>query len=177
MKEVTSLYEMLQGLQNRQDSLLPNGFGNLWLGNIVYLLGGDPEVSSCRGEVYAYSLKEDVLTIETQEAWCVQEGFMQAIQKAYPKLRVYYISEEEGGYCLTNDRDRVFFKDRYLLDGSPDLHEFFGSLTDLIQFVEKRVGHPVGASLADVEEALEAYCETHEEEDCWFAVCEVEVVE
>ena len=39
-EEVTDLYNKIQQLQNMNEPLEPNGFGNLWLGCLVKLLGG-----------------------------------------------------------------------------------------------------------------------------------------
>lgn len=39
--EVAALYKTIQDLADMDESLLPNGFGKLWLGNLVHILGGD----------------------------------------------------------------------------------------------------------------------------------------
>ena len=50
-EEVTDLYSKIQQLQNMNEPLEPNGFGNLWLGCLVKLLGGDYGQIYCRGHI------------------------------------------------------------------------------------------------------------------------------
>ncbi len=47
-KEVQDLYSKVQQLQNMEEPLEPNGFGNLWLGCLLTILGGDWEKVYCR---------------------------------------------------------------------------------------------------------------------------------
>lgn len=49
-KEVLDLNKKMERLENRKKSLVKNGFGNTWLGNLVESLGGDWEKVYCRGE-------------------------------------------------------------------------------------------------------------------------------
>ena len=49
-KEVCDLYEKMLSLEEREESLVENGFGKSWLGNLVTLLGGDWNTIYCRGE-------------------------------------------------------------------------------------------------------------------------------
>lgn len=50
-------------MEKRKTSILPNGFGKMWLGNLVYKLGGDWEKLRCRGEITDFSLDGNVLTM------------------------------------------------------------------------------------------------------------------
>lgn len=42
-KELSDLNRKMEKLENRKKSLVKNGFGNSWLGNLVKYLGGDWE--------------------------------------------------------------------------------------------------------------------------------------
>lgn len=81
LKEVKSLHKIIKQLEARKKSLLPNGFGKLWLGNLVKKLGGDPEKVRCRGEIIDYDLTDNVLTIHQETAWCEQEGVRETIEE------------------------------------------------------------------------------------------------
>ena len=48
-KEVCDLYEKMLSLEEREESLVENGFGKSWLGNLVTLLGGDWNTIYSRG--------------------------------------------------------------------------------------------------------------------------------
>lgn len=64
LKEVKSLHKNLKYIDKRKTSILKNGFGKWWLGNLVTKLGGDWEKYRCRGEITGYELNDNVLTIE-----------------------------------------------------------------------------------------------------------------
>ena len=88
LKEVKSLHKVLKYMEKRKTSILKNGFGKMWLGNLVHKLGGDWEKSRCRGEITDFSLDGNVLTINQETAWCEQEGVRQIIEKTYPSIKV-----------------------------------------------------------------------------------------
>ncbi len=50
-EEVAALHNTIKDLDQREESLLPNGFGKLWLGNLVHALGGDWNDIYCRGHI------------------------------------------------------------------------------------------------------------------------------
>ena len=50
-EQVKDLYQKMKSLSDNPESLLENGFGKLWVGNLVYLLGGNTENIYCRGEI------------------------------------------------------------------------------------------------------------------------------
>ena len=49
-KDIRDLYKKMKSLEDSEKSLIENGFGNTWLGNLVTILGGDYHKISCRGE-------------------------------------------------------------------------------------------------------------------------------
>ena len=42
-KDLKSLYDKMMRLEKRKKSLIENGYGNNWIGNLVTQLGGDWE--------------------------------------------------------------------------------------------------------------------------------------
>lgn len=110
LKEVRSLYRILKYIDNRKTPIVPNGFGNRWLGNLVTKLGGNWESCRCRGEILDYHIDGNVLTIYQSTAWCEQEGVREIIEKAYPSIKVYYREEEPGAKCIaqTIPVERIF---------------------------------------------------------------------
>ena len=51
LKDVRSLYKALKYIDKRKTSIIKNGFGKWWLGNLVVKLGGNWEKYRCRGEI------------------------------------------------------------------------------------------------------------------------------
>ena len=98
IKEIHDLNNKLMKLDNMKEPLVPNGFGNLWLGCLVKILGGDVEKVYCRGDIteFSYNEEDDVLTIDTQTAWAEMEEVRHFIENVYPGLKIYYYEEESG---------------------------------------------------------------------------------
>ena len=168
-KEVRSLYKTIKANDKRKTSRVKNGFGTLWLGNIVDSLGEDWEKLRCRGEITSYQLDGNVLTIYQNTAWCEQEGFRQCIERKVPSIKVYYREEEPGcDVFYTNDVDRIYFPERYLLDNY-DEPLYYKTIEEAAESVSEIVGHDVAPTVEAIEEALNNYEEEHEDEDVFYS--------
>ena len=178
-KEVRKLNSVLKYMEKRKTSILSNGFDKMWLGNLVYKLGGNWEELRCRGEITDFSLDSNVLTINQQTAWCEQEGVREIIEKSFPSIKVYYMEQESGCevFC-TNDASGEYFPERYFLDSYEDW-EYFETLDDAAKFVSNIIGHEVEPSVDEIDKALDKYVEEHEEEneDIFYSFHEFKVVE
>ena len=91
-----------------------NGFGLLWLGNIVGNSGidaydetGDFAKYRCRGEIYEYEMNGEEITIHTETAWCPMLQMWKAVCDKYcPDAEIRYEAEEPGDCLyLTNEPD------------------------------------------------------------------------
>ena len=103
-KEIKSLYDLMQNLQNMEKPSKPNGFGTSWLGCLVDALGEDWENVSCRGSWNGLELVGDVLKFNTETAWAPCDGTLELVLKKFPSLRYYYRTEEPGMVIYeTND--------------------------------------------------------------------------
>ena len=166
-------------MEKRKTSILSNGFDKMWLGNLVYKLGGNWEELRCRGEITDFSLDGNVLTINQQTAWCEQEGVRLIIEQTFPSIKVYYMEQESGCevFC-TNDASGEYFPERYFLDSFEDW-EYFETLDEAAKFVSKIIGHEVEPSADAIDKALDDYVEKHEEEneDIFYSFHEFKVVE
>lgn len=178
-KEVRKLNSVLKYMEKRKTSILSNGFGKMWLGNLVYKLGGNWEELRCRGEITDFSLDGNVLTINQQTAWCEQEGVRLIIEQTFPSIKVYYMEQESGCevFC-TNDASGEYFPERFFLDSFEDW-EYFETLDEAAKFVSKIIGHEVEPSADAIDKALDNYVEEHEEEneDIYYSFHEFKVVE
>lgn len=174
-KEVRSLYKTIKANDKRKTSRVKNGFGTLWLGNIVDSLGEDWEKLRCRGEITSYQLDGNVLTIYQNTAWCEQEGFRQCIERKFPSIKVYYREEEPGcDVFYTNDADRIYFPERYFLDNY-DEPLYYETIEEAAESVSEIVGHDVAPTVEAIEEALNNYEEEHEDEDVFYSFHEFDI--
>lgn len=179
LKEVRSLHKILKYIDKRKTTILKNGFGKWWLGNLVHKLGGDWEKYRCRGEITDYSLDGNVLTINQETAWCEQEGVRRIIEEKFPSIKVYFMEEEPGcGVFYTNDSSGDYFPERYFLDSYED-SEYFETIEEAAKYVSEMVGHEVEASVNGVSQALDDYVEKHEEDnpDLFYSFHEFTVLE
>ena len=141
-EEVAALHKTIQNLADMDESLLPNGFGKLWLGNLVHVLGGDWEKIYCRGHILDYSLENGILKINTETAWGEMSDVRHLIETKYPSLQIFF-QTEECGMCIfqTNDATGEIFPERYLLDWNDEknntyIWEYFKDLPAVIQYLK-----------------------------------------
>ena len=74
-KDIRLLHDALKYIDKRKTTIVPNGFGKWWLGNLVTRLGGNWEQYPCLGDITSYSLEsETTLLIWQNTAWGEQEG-------------------------------------------------------------------------------------------------------
>ena len=156
-EEVAALHQTIQTLEQRKESLLPNGFGKLWLGNLVHALGGDWEKIYCRGQILDHSLDNGLLFISTETAWGEMSDVRHFIQFKYPSLEIYFQTEEPG-MCIfqTNDHTGEYFPERWLLDwndeaGNLYLWEYFKDLPAVIEYLKNN-----GIITKDIQPTREA---------------------
>lgn len=166
-KEVRSLYNVIKCNENRKTSRVKNGFGKLWLGNIIDQLGYSWEQYRCRGEIIDYQMDGDELVIYQSTAWCEQEGFREVIQLKFPSITVYY-RQEEPGCDVFSTNSFEYFPDRYFLD-SYEEPLYFETLSEATDTVSSIVGYKVEEDVRAIEDALDKYLEEHEKEYLFYS--------
>ena len=176
-KQVKEIYKTLKYMEKRKTPVVRNGWGKLWLGCLISKFGGDWEKYTCRGEILDYYYEDDVLTINQETAWAEQEGVRIFLEQKFPEIKIFY-SEEEPGFDVynTNDADGTYFTDRYFLDGY-DQQEYYETIDQAVKDVSEIVGHPVEATVEDIQEALYEYIESQEDEDLFYSFHEFNITE
>ena len=141
-EEIAALHKTIQDLEQREESLLPNGFGKLWLGNLVHALGGDWNDIYCRGQILDYSLENGILKINTETAWGEMSDVRHLLETKYPSLQIFF-QTEECGMCIfqTNDATGEIFPERWLLDWNDEkknvfIWEYFKELSAVIEYLK-----------------------------------------
>lgn len=176
-KEVTELNTILERMNSRKEPKHPNGFGNLWLGELVIELGLDWEKLRCRGEITDYNCDEECVTIYQQTAWCEQEGVRQAIETKFPSIKVYFLEEEPGcEVYYTNDINGDWFSERFLLDGE-EVWEYFETIEEVSEYVNQTYGLTTKADLEDIQMQLEEYVEGYDDDDFYLKLHEFKCVD
>lgn len=164
-EQLQKLYDtMLSIAAMPSPGLLENGFGSSWLGNLVMALGVDPRKQTdfrCRGEYYNVELNVvGWLTFDTVTAWCEADDTRRLIEKCFPGVDLYYLSEEFGcGYWETNDIQGRHFSERYYFctEDYEDYDEgnYYSDLSELCDTVSKATGTAGLTTFEECEQALQ----------------------
>lgn len=175
-EEVEDLLEKLTALQQREISLVENGFGKNWLGNVVKVYGGDPESIECRGSYESPVVRDGVLVVDTETAWNEMRPTWDFVCQQYKTLRYYFKAEESGNeYYVTNDADKKYFPERYILEQNEADTEYFETETAFFAAVAERTGTKIN-SWDTMQEAIENY-NADDEDDCPIMAGAFEVVD
>lgn len=173
-KEVCDLYEKMRSLEQREESLVENGFGKNWLGNLVTLLGADWHKVFCRGSWYDLEKDgEKTLRFWVESAWSDPDQVIDLLKEKYPSLEFIFRAEEPGmNYYVTNDATGDYFE-RYALDADGEQTYYWeGELNELLRDVENIVGKKV-ETLAEANDAIDKYNEENVDEWCQLIVFKV----
>lgn len=179
-KEIMDLSKRMERLENRKKSLINNGFGNTWLGNLVNNLGGDWENVYCRGGWMCreWNKEKNTLTFTTETAWQEMKEWRKFIESCYKTIKILYVTEEPGmGIYKTNDLDEIFFKAKFVLDYGEDV-EYFETLDQAIVFIEELTGITIEEKTVNgIQGKLDEYVEENDEEDLFYSFHEFEQVD
>ena len=164
-KELSQLYDMLVKMSKNAAPTIPNGFGNMWLGELVNMLGCDWEKFACRGEVIDFDMDDTTLRIIQGTAWCEQEGVRQAIERRFPSIKVYFRDEEPGmGIFCTNDAEGLYFSEKYFVDDGEEV-DYCEDLDELKNVIESITGDSLECDIDAIQKAITAYNEKNEDND------------
>lgn len=176
-EQAKDLYEKIDSLAKMEEPLVENGFGKLWMGCLVNLLGGDWNKVYCRGEIIDYNLNGDLLSIDCETAWDEMPEFRHFVEQQYPGSKIYY-QVEECGNCVyaTNDTDGEFFKDRYCLDSYDGL-EYFETIEEAAKYIGERIGKELKHDFTEIDKAIDDYLEEHDDDEDWMSFHKFEVAD
>ena len=164
-EQAKDLYEKIDSLSKMTEPLVENGFGKLWMGCLVNLLGGNWDKVYCRGEIIDYNLTDDHLSIGCETAWGEMPEFRHFLEQQYPGSKIFY-QVEECGNCVyaTNDTGGEFFPDRYCLDSYDGL-EYFETIEEAAKYIGETIGKELPSDFAEIESAIDDYMEEHDNSD------------
>ena len=94
--ELVELKEKLDYLNSLPAPYSTNGFGKLWCGCLVELLGGDINKVHCRGEIDSYEFYGTTLCMTVMSAWSELKEWRRFIKSKFPNIFIVYRAEEPG---------------------------------------------------------------------------------
>ncbi len=155
-RQVNSLYRIMKNLQERKTSLLENGFGTTWLGNLVHRLGANPSKVYCRGDWSNLVKHEGYISFDCEHAWSRPDEVEELIREKYDELDIYFITEELGmDIFQTNDEDGIYFKERVIIDGEDSGMEYYTE-DEALKALSEMLGEEL-TSWEDAEDAVTSY--------------------
>ena len=121
------------------------------------------------GEITEFEIGDDGLLLMNLEcAWDELPEFRHFIEQQYPGSKIYYINEESGmGIYTTNDKDGLYFRERYLLDMYDDI-EYFETLETAAKYVSEKIGKQLEPDVKVIQDACDEYYEGHDEDENFF---------
>ncbi len=177
-EQAKDLYEKIDSLAKMEKPLVENGFGKLWMGCLVNLLGGDWDKVYCRGEIIDYNLTDDLVSLSCETAWDEMPEFRHFLEQQNPDSKIYY-QVEECGNCVyaTNDAEGEYFKDRYCLDSYDGL-EYFETIEEAAKYIGEIIGKELPPDFTKIGNAIDDYMEEHDNSDeSWMSSHRFEVVD
>lgn len=106
-EELQSLYDKMLQVSKMDQPLIKNDWGVTFLGCLVEILGGNWKEVYCRG--YFLNLTNNIaesgiIKFDTDTAWVEMAQTRLFLERKYPQLKFYYVSEESGcNYYDSND--------------------------------------------------------------------------
>lgn len=156
--EIRALYDNMVALKEMSDSLVDNGFGKTWLGNLVTRLGGDWNKVRCRGSYDNVEIEGNELRFTTESAWCEPYETIDFIKGVYPNIQFYYMAEEPGmRYFVTNDASGMYFQERYCFERPGVCESSYYSDAEIEAFLQD-VSDFLGRDINSADEAQDAIC-------------------
>lgn len=175
--QAKDLYEKIDSLQKMTKPYVPNGFGKLWMGCLVNLLGGDWNKVYCRGEITSYGYEDNRVYLYCETAWGEMPEFRHFLEQQYPGSKIYYQVEECGNEVYaTNDMDGEYFKDRYCLDFYDGL-EYFETIETAAKFIGEKIGKQLQPDFREIERAIDDYLEEHDDDESWMSFHQYDVTD
>lgn len=179
-QQLKDLYDKLETMNHSEKSILENGFGKMWLGNLVHLLGGQWENVECRGEVTDYYYRdESKLCICFEHAWGDSNNLRDFLKQCYPGMKISFSVEEFGmEIFITNDTEE--FPDKYYLDISDEVSDIYDSgyyinLKDVADIIQSYYGVKLEEDFSKIYDWLESKAE--ESEFFGFVFREIEITD
>lgn len=165
-EEIADLHKKLRSLQELPAPLVENDFGELWLGCVVTLFGGDWNTIDCRGDIE--DLEEPngtTLSLITSTAWGDMPEVWDFVLRQYPSIKYYFCAEESGNcYYATNDKEGKYFPDRFIVEQYDTETEYYSNETDLFADIASRTLTSI-STRAEMDDAISKYNAGHREEE------------
>ena len=159
--DLKQVVEVVRTKESKPFTFLGNSY---WLGYIQEnLLPEVKEKLPARGElsfidedIHSYDSDMASIKLTTETAWSACSELMDKIAEKYD-LQLFYYSEESGcGIFETNDVEGQFFPSRYMVDSEQEGIEYYETLEQVADAIEKLTGIRL-TDISEAEEMLDSF--------------------
>lgn len=172
VNQLKELFDIMHKLQcMKSPGLVKNAWGQTWLGNLVYYLGGDYDAIYCRGKWGGLKLEDDVLCFYAESAWKECAETRHFLESKYPQIKLYYYAEEEDSDMFeSNDIQHKFYNVRYKVEIGDEIKEF-NNAQDLYDWSSTFFGRDFH-SISEIENYAETWMENLERQgvESWLKI-------
>ena len=119
-----ALHDIIEG-----PTLLPNGFGSKWLGNVAHWHGLYPDEVKCCGDIHYFgelNLDSDdgFFEVCTETAWSPTEELWERVLEHYPDVSHVFVAEECcNDIWINTDAKNRFYANRYFIEFFDDFND------------------------------------------------------
>ena len=121
--ELRKIFNVIEDFITGKNEPVEKNASREWEGNIVKALGATKEQMEkyyLHGFIYEYEFKNNILSIEAQEAWGATD-FRHILRQLMPELNIYFVVDEpDCEVYATNDADGKYFSERFYVDACVD---------------------------------------------------------
>ena len=166
------------------------GSDESWEGNVLRALGitWEPRKPDGTGLYMRGFIRPDVepwyhddgaLRFEAEEAWGATD-FNEALEKAFPNIKVFYSVEECGEEIYaTNDKEGKYFKDRFYVDTAIDNNyesDYFTYESSVYKWLHNLTGGKINC-MADVEKFNKQHEDAVDDDENFIHIYKFELID
>ena len=156
-EQVEDLYQKMKTLEDSPEPPLENGLGNLWLGNLIHSLGGDEKTIYCKGKIeLPIEFENGAIRVTVMSAWSELNEVRRFIEAKYPDIKIYYQFDGCDFCYFTNDKDKLFFKEQYIIDIPTDDTYYYSELSEVLAVASELTGQTL-TTKEEITDAFEDY--------------------
>ena len=141
--ELRKIFNVIEDFMKEKRKSVEQNASEEWEGNIVKALGATKEQMEkyyLRGFIEEYEMKDNILSIEAEEAWGLT-NFRDLLKQLIPNITIYYlVIETDDNVFATNDTQSKYFSERFYVDSfiNGDYYsEYFSTEKETMKYIAK----------------------------------------
>ena len=176
--DLERVYGVIDGFMTEKQKPVSETASKDWEGNIVKALGATKEQMEkyyLRGFIEEYEMKDNILSIEAEEAWGLTD-FRDLLKQLIPNITIYYlVIETDDNVFATNDTQSKYFSERFYVDSfiNGDYYsEYFSTEKETMKYIAK-----ILEKKEISKEELENWKKEHKDSEEYISIHECAIVE